>query len=409
MDEQAVEYAILSHTWSDEEVTIQEMRAEHPKLKRGYIKIEKACKQAIRDGHTWVWIDTCCIDKQSSTELSEAINSMWNYYSAAVICYVYLADVLPEAWENFARSNASVKDAMIESIRHARWFTRGWTLQELVAPRSVMFFDATWRYIGTRRSMSEAIAARTRIDEYLLRQGPQSDLSSYSIAARMAWAANRQTMRREDRAYSLLGIFDINMPLLYGEGDKAFQRLQEEIIQRTDDQSILAWDCNARDSPCAVLAPSPDCFASMSEVVRCSGGFASSQRLTKLAVDVELPIVGARDSGRQDAILNCRYKNDFTGPIALGVRSRRCGSNDERQEYLIETATGELFFAPTRIRVISHKLASGAPLERCSLQPRFSIHEHGVRLRLSPTMQPTRDSELRSSGCRYQQRRRLPV
>ena len=224
-------YAILSHTWGAEEITFQEMSKDFPEETRpplpfpdkgqSFRKIEYCCSQASRDGFEYSWVDTCCIDKSSSSELSEAINSMFRWYSNAAICYAYLSDVHVASDQMFL----------------SRWFTRGWTLQELLAPKSVQFFSSTWEFIGSKQSLSQKIANTTGIDEATLLN--PTALSSASVARRMAWAAKRQTSRTEDVAYCLMGLFDVNMPLLYGEGEKAFIRLQEEIIKENDDHSLL--------------------------------------------------------------------------------------------------------------------------------------------------------------------------
>jgi hypothetical protein len=224
-------YAILSHTWGSEEINFQDMSKDVLKEVRdqlmsqskeeSYTKIKYCCDQASKDGLEYSWVDTVCIDKSSSSELSEAINSMFRWYSNAVVCYAYLSDVQLKSSE----------------MSGSRWFTRGWTLQELIAPRRMLFFTSEWELIGTKESLCEKISIITGIDMRTLRA--PTTLFSASVACKMSWAANRQTTRIEDVAYCLMGLFDVNMPLLYGEGKKAFIRLQEEIIKENDDHSIL--------------------------------------------------------------------------------------------------------------------------------------------------------------------------
>jgi hypothetical protein len=230
-------YAILSHTWGDEEVSFADITSGRRGLTRqsGFQKIKFTCKQAIHDGLSYAWIDTCCIDKRSSSELSEAINSMFTWYRKSASCYVYLSDVL----------DATMKEDFPES----RWFMRGWTLQELLAPADVIFYDSEWAYLGTKSKHAQWISDITGIDKNALfpRYDRHLDLSTFCVAQKMSWASQRQTTREEDIAYCLLGIFNINMPLLYGEGNQAFRRLQEEIIRKTDDDSILAWGLEPRD------------------------------------------------------------------------------------------------------------------------------------------------------------------
>lgn len=246
-------YAILSHTWGKEEVTFQDLKTKDHQQKLGYAKIEGCCRQAQKDGLSYVWVDTCCIDKTSSTELSEAINSMFHWYEAAKVCYAYLADVPPDKlrWET------------IWAFRTSRWFERGWTLQELLAPVRILFFDAGWNPINPAKikmsdvykSYSEytpsANVASRQAEQYAILSEvtsiPKSvldktiALASVSIACRLSWAAKRKTTRIEDMAYCLMGILQVNMPLLYGEGEKAFLRLQEIAISSSDDISALAW------------------------------------------------------------------------------------------------------------------------------------------------------------------------
>ena len=192
-------------------------------------KVRKACEIARRDGYRYIWIDSSCINKTSSSELSEAINSMFAWYHGAQICYAFLADV---------PSNEDVR-AESSKFRESRWFKRAWTLQELVAPRVVVFLSQDWEGLGTKDSLVELVKEITHIDRAILTH--ERALAEESVAKRMRWAAEREATRLEDEAYSLLGIFGISMPTLYGEGRHAFQRLQEEIIQRIPDQSLFAW------------------------------------------------------------------------------------------------------------------------------------------------------------------------
>ncbi|KAI8633818.1 heterokaryon incompatibility protein-domain-containing protein [Xylariaceae sp. FL1651] len=222
-------YAILSHTWEDDqEVSFQEMTSINKDLdclaanKTGYVKIVQTCAKAAKHGFRHVWVDTCCIDKTSSAELSEAINSMYKWYKQAEVCYVFLRD--------FRDDNLSA----------CRWFTRGWCLQELIAPLDLRFYDSDWAYIGSKASLRSAISEITGIEPEVLVDSRL--IPTIPIARRMSWASFRDTSREEDIAYCLLGIFDINMPMLYGEGTKAFMRLQEEIIKKSNDLSIFAFD-----------------------------------------------------------------------------------------------------------------------------------------------------------------------
>ncbi|KAI4640823.1 hypothetical protein J4E93_008416 [Alternaria ventricosa] len=266
--------------------------------KKGYFKIGKTCEQALEDGCDFVWIDTCNINKDSSTELSEAINSMFRWYRDAVICYAYISDV---------------KSGDPHSLSECRWLTRGWTLQEMIAPDRVHFYDMNWDFLGSRISLaaqlseSSGIHASVLLRRHLGRMGfqiptekghlvaeftgelddtsysrktitereckcctsteeddVQSMLDGFSVAQKMKWASKRKTTREEDIAYCLMGLFDVNMPLLYGEGKKAFYRLQKAILGISSDHSILAFrsdlskDLFTGESP--LLAPHPTFF-----------------------------------------------------------------------------------------------------------------------------------------------------
>ncbi|KAK3938889.1 heterokaryon incompatibility protein-domain-containing protein [Diplogelasinospora grovesii] len=247
-------YAILSHTWGEEEVLFDDIQKGIASSKNGYGKLAGCCQKAAKDGFEWVWIDTCCIDKTSSAELSEAINSMYQWYEKSTICYAYLWDV---AAEHTASAFA------ITDFSQSRWFTRGWTLQELIAPQVVEFYTSEWLEIGTKGSLASQISTITGIPVRILRG--ESPPSTCCIAERMSWASARQTTREEDLAYCLLGIFGVHMPLLYGEGAKSFVRLQEQILKQEEDYSIFAWtlqhDCG--QALTGFLASSPSDFTNV--------------------------------------------------------------------------------------------------------------------------------------------------
>jgi hypothetical protein len=225
-------YAILSHRWEAGEVTFKDLTDGTGASKAGYAKIRSCGEQAKRDGLKYFWVDTCCIDKSNSTELAEAINSMFRWYKDAAKCYVYLSDVSRPPLNTDDKSNESWEATFRKSI----WFTRGWTLQELVAPTSVEFFSKEGELLGTKASLEGHICEITGIPVKALRGG---SLSDFSVTERMSWADKRETTCREDIAYSLLGIFDVNMPLIYGEGrEKALKRLREEIDKASKGRSF---------------------------------------------------------------------------------------------------------------------------------------------------------------------------
>lgn len=271
-------YAILSHTWEDkeDEVVFSDVdQGGDYKSKRCWPKIEKTCEEALGDGLSYVWIDTICIDKSSSAELSEAINSMFKWYRNSAICYAYLSDVPRVALEQ------------------SRWFGRGWTLQEMIAPQELRFYDGDWNILGTKSELLDQLCGITGVDTTALRGG---NLRFFSVARKMSWASRRQTTREEDIAYCLLGIFDISMPLLYGEGLKAFIRLQEQIIKEYDDESLFAWKSGSISYTSGLLAPSPEVFSRSANIVPCltpaamqsmSGPITITSRGIRMEVPVE--------------------------------------------------------------------------------------------------------------------------
>jgi ankyrin repeat protein len=218
-------YAILSHTWKDgQEVTFQDLVDGTGESKTGHNKIRFCAQQAERDGLQYFWVDTCCIDKSNHTELQEAINSMFRWYQNAAKCYVYLLDV------SIAKRKANTELSEYtweQAFRESRWFTRGWTLQELLAPCSVEFFSREGKQLGDKRTLEQQVSEITGIATLALQGNP---LHEFGIEERLSWAKGRQTTRKEDKAYSLLGVFGVYMPLIYGEGDEsAFRRLRKEI------------------------------------------------------------------------------------------------------------------------------------------------------------------------------------
>jgi hypothetical protein len=261
-------YAILSHTWGEEEVSFQELSAGTSAEKKGFEKIKRCCEIAAGDGFEYAWVDTCCIDKTSSAELSEAINSMFRWYKKAEVCYAFLSDVTSD----------EDPELLDSAFRKSRWFRRGWTLQELIAPMHVLFLSRDWKEIGTKWNLQTLLSKITSIQTKAL-VGTEP-LSSFSVAQKMSWVSKRETTRDEDIAYCMIGIVDINMPMLYGEGKKAFTRLQEQILANFDDDSIFAWwtpqenltpSLGLSNNASGLLANSPKLFARSGNVVRALG------------------------------------------------------------------------------------------------------------------------------------------
>ncbi|KAF2228519.1 HET-domain-containing protein [Viridothelium virens] len=251
-------YAILSHRWGIEEVSFLDLVNRSGKSKVGYHKIVFYGEQAALDGLQYFWVDTCCIDKRNITELTEAINSMFRWYRNATKCYVYLSDVSTST----RGPNVEIFRSTWEpEFRSSKWFTRGWTLQELLAPVSVIFYSSQYERLGDKHSLIGPIHEITGIPRMALDGHP---LDTFSVTERMAWASKRQTTEEEDSAYCLLGIFSIFMPLIYGEGrENALRWLEREVdgvsaaclggIGKTQLALKLAYRTQAKYKNCSVF------------------------------------------------------------------------------------------------------------------------------------------------------------
>jgi len=301
-------YAILSHTWGNGEVSFQELQSGLGKYKAGYNKIRRCCQMAALDGFQWAWVDTCCIDKTSSSELSEAINSMYTWYRVSEVCYVYLADV---------PAHLRTRDTEV-AIRKSRWFTRGWTLQELIAPPSVIFFNSEWGELGTKRTLERLLYETTKVKEEVLRDADK--VVEFSIAQKFSWASTRVTTRVEDIAYCLLGIFGVNMPMLYGEGDNAFVRLQEEIIKNTADHSIFAWTSKSHLNH-GLFAHSPAQFERCGNIVQDPNVSINSFSSTNKGIHLHLRTKILGKSQLCLALLDCHELGNTA--MSLGIYIQR--------------------------------------------------------------------------------------
>ncbi|OPB45722.1 hypothetical protein A0O28_0092880 [Trichoderma guizhouense] len=335
-------YAILSHTWGDdsEELTLRDV--ENGNISKpgvGSIKLRGCCEQAQKDGLEYAWIDTCCIDKNNLVELSEAINSMFRWYNCASVCYAYLPDV-PED---------DKPSELGSKFRSSRWFQRGWTLQELLAPKHLRFFNTKWQFIGTKGTISNVIKDITRVPRQFLLG--ITGLHVASVAQRMSWAAQRETKRPEDLAYCLLGIFGIAMPMIYGEGgEQAFIRLQEQIMKSTRDDSILAWgfsdginDSLVDDEAIKIyilhsifrsenaLATSPKHFEHSGQIVRREQTHGQLQSLDMFggSLRISLPLFTSTTTGETIGILSCGPESSPYQAVGLPLaRTSLLASNE---------------------------------------------------------------------------------
>ncbi|RDW79398.1 hypothetical protein BP6252_04036 [Coleophoma cylindrospora] len=346
-------YAILSHTWGDEDEEVSFQNFGDPataRLKTGLAKIAGIIRIAQSLKLDYVWVDTCCIDKSSSAELSEAINSMFKWYQDSAICVVYLSD-LP--------SRANFED----NFPRCRWLTRGWTLQELIAPKHVQFYTEAWEFCGDRSSRRDILSRVTGIDNEILENS--EGLHQIPIARRMSWASSRHTTRVEDQAYCLLGIFGINMPMIYGEGPKAFMRLQEEIAKDSGDLSLFAWatpdDSSSKQDQSyrGIFATSPREFIIARGMKYRSAGIIIEKEfsVTNRGLKIETTLVEVPGIS-MDLVLNLgvSYRDDWP----------RASSQGWMGIYLTKTSNGlvrsnptELYTAGPHLRYL-HKSASSA-------------------------------------------------
>jgi hypothetical protein len=357
------EYAILSHTWDGEEVVYEEfIKASKNVVEKDarYHKIRGCAELAAEADLSNFWIDTCCIDKSSSAELQEAINSMYRWYQNSEVCFVYLGDQL---------------STTMLSIKSCRWITRGWTLQELIAPYVVQFYDSDWNLVGNKRDHGflQMLSEHTGVETEILRDG---DLNSACVAQKLSWASRRQCTLIEDTAYSLMGLFNVNIPMLYGEGNKAFIRLQEEIIKSTFDMSIFAWEDKSAgsDTFSGLLAKSPKYFNSSKALYKLNSlGNLSPYSMTNLGLNLKATLQDVTDQNRNRFLL--RLDN---------IKMNSSSQTDEKDLaiYLEKLPSG----ANQYIRVECHKFVRWAMTTNEENKTDIYIHQHPIlpRSRLSP-------------------------
>ncbi|EMR69889.1 putative het domain-containing protein [Eutypa lata UCREL1] len=311
-NEHIPEYAILSHTWgaNGDEVTLKDFHSWTPWFKRkpGWAKIKGCCRQALTDGLEYVWIDTCCIDRSKTAPpetVGDEIQLIWQYYTRARVCYVHLADV-----HDTPKTNPESPGS---AFRRSRWFTRGWTVPEMLAPFFVRFYDASWKYVGSKAELSNVVEEVTGIDAPAVRD--PNEVGRRSVACRMSWVAARETSREEDLAYCLFGLFDLKTPVEYGEGRRnAFLRLQNEILRRSSirDQSLFAWGYGLPlagphdDRKVGMLAETPAAFRHCGEVEPVGGSSEPAFEVTATGLQFQLPMQIDEATGTALLNLECR-------------------------------------------------------------------------------------------------------
>ncbi|KAI0378113.1 HET-domain-containing protein [Hypomontagnella monticulosa] len=315
-------YAILSHVWGSEEISFKDFEGNQAGLRsrRGWGKIVRFCDTARKHGLSHAWIDTCCIDKRNSADLTEAINSMYRYYYSAAACFIYLEDVHPSVKQeaDSLSSLAAARAQLLEAVRATRWISRGWTLQELLAPKRRCFLAADWSEIEDGDDLLGAIEESTGIDMAVLKD--RDLISNLCVGERMKWASKRQTTREEDMAYSLMGLFNVNMPVMYGEGPtSAFKRLQREIMQSSFDMTIFAWRGDYSSS--GMLAKSPADFADIPPLGLWAPVSVSPYLMTNVGLSIRLNITNRQQIEErqfkklpQGAILRAALQCDVQTP-----------------------------------------------------------------------------------------------
>lgn len=343
LDASAIKYAVLSHRWgaADDEVSFADMNSKDFSQKKGFAKLEGFCKKALELGYSYGWDDTCCIKKDGPNEVTESINRMYRWYQGSGICIVYLEDVLGKR--------------MMES----EWFGRGWTLQELIGPKAVFFYNREWNLIGKKSELLAELSNKTKIPEDIL--GHATSPSTCSVAQRMSWAAEKRTTKQEDRAYSLLGIFNVSMPLLYGEREQAFRRLQRAIIQQSKDQSIFAWAMGIevdQRTATGLLAPSPSSFVKCSDVIITQGFKGFSVMNGEISIHLR---TFPHSMETYFAVLNCNARAFPEDRIAILVT--RLSSENDFVRVKKETLDGNTLIPQSSLELFKERLI------RISLDP----------------------------------------
>ncbi|KAI1373141.1 HET-domain-containing protein [Hypoxylon crocopeplum] len=429
-------YAVLSHTWGKDEVTFSDMSdRDSASRKDGFDKIEATCRVALEHDLRYAWVDTCCIDKSSSAELSEAINSMFAWYKESAICFVFLSDFtsfpnemlveivasfdaresLDKQEENFFKDpppltgkEINLRDKARKGLGSCRWFSRGWTLQELIAPSRINFYDRDWNCFGSKPQLASVLAWITGVDTGVLKGN--KPLDEVLVGRRMSWASARTTTRSEDIAYCLLGIFDINMPLLYGEGKKAFTRLQEEIIRSSHDLSIFAWKSDGNDMRRfrGLMATSPAEFRGCQKLVKPSfewnngGEYGLTSRGLRTDGLVRIGRGEAAAVGSYFLSLDCVEERQSKLILVISLRQYGPGLFARRMPWVRTTVVDLNVYSATRLSQPQYVCCKDTPLLENvvmasrvnAIQVRFSSDHFDIE---SATAFPQADWDLRNS------------
>lgn len=224
-------YAVFFHAHGSDDIGFEDFSKPQMLLcKDGFHRLWQACSRARNHGSEWLWSDAVCIDRGSSTALTEAFNSLARIYQHCIFSIIYLED-LP--------CSDCVGGGLEKRLAKCAWLRNVWVLPQLIFPKHSFIYDRDWAEIGTKASLARQLSLVTSIEQSVLIN--PAALGEYSVAKRMSWASHLEASRPEDRSFALLGILGVHMPIVYGEGQKAFIRLQEEILRDTNDYSLFAW------------------------------------------------------------------------------------------------------------------------------------------------------------------------
>lgn len=440
--EDTPDYAILSHTWGDNEVTASDISDGLYSGKEVYWrKINCACKQALEDHLEWLWVDTCCLRRDDAIELDTAIHSMFEWYRDASVCYVYLPDVPSRPEESDVGYGEDTEDpeAPDSSFRRSRWFSRGWTLLELLAPRELRYYSSSWGFLGSSKTLStltRQVAAMAQTPETL-----ELLLESSSVSQVMSWASGRQTSTPEDLPYCLSGIFGARIPISYGEGaDQAFLKLQRWLIENRNDQSVLAWGYNGSERSddkdmaalSSVLARTPADFSGCGSISPCKAwkekeppfvGFTSEGMRMRLPLVTLTTDVSTAPQSTVYAILNCCIDQDPSRLLAIPLRiDTYCGSDCiyERSGAPIVVSNTALSYAMFRVihlrindlsgppptepqahATFTFRMSSNLPLTIVGLRPTWETRIYRPIYYQELKLHPTRTRYIDKSGPRW--------
>ncbi|CAI6338731.1 unnamed protein product [Periconia digitata] len=396
-------YAILSHTSKVPSIITKPASdvKEEVKVPESQI-ITKACDIALGHGCDYCWVDTVCVNRSDSGDWSEAVNSMFKWYQDATFCIAYLNDFegIGLSGESVGNANASFESKAgldkeaeppaysevdqtysLANLGRCDWFSSGWTLTHLIAPRHVQFYDSQWRFYKEKREFATEISRITRIPVQVLKSA-NYNCHRYSVAEIMSWASRRRTDRIEDLSYCLFGLFDVNLPLIYGEGHKAFRRLQEEIIRTRADLSVFAWQSKIADKDLppherirGILARSPSEFSQASGIPASIQSRTPGFRMTNKGLQIDAAIGAGTPEALEIGFLPLGCKRYIGEDLHwLGVFLM------QSHGYVFRVRCGELGTQPAEVMRNKKLLPSGESIQTTVLKDTTEISEETLNM-----------------------------